>query len=107
MKGFALVVAVVAVAAGVAASPAAAESCNVPVLPNWNFTSLTVSDVPCAEAREVAVHVVRNGAGPGDWLCSATVRGRPPREGGGLFVSWACVDRLIVSRKIDFTYLLA
>lgn len=93
-------VAVVAVVMGVAASPAAAEACfPVPVQhppAAVNFTSLTAVDVPCPEASEVALHVAKKGSGPADWSCSPTVNGR--------FVSWACVDRLIVSRKVDFTY---
>src|SRR5262245_6120979 len=90
------VVAVLAVVSGIAASSAAAEACPVPQLAGFNFTSLTAFSVPCPEAYEVALHVARKGSSPTDWSCSPTVAGR--------YVSWACVDRLIVSRKVDFTY---
>src|SRR5262249_18373824 len=65
-------------------------------LPGFNFTPLPTSGVPGPEHPGVALHAVRRGPGPGDWSCSPTVSGR--------FVSWACVDRLIVSRKVNFTY---
>jgi hypothetical protein len=103
MKRFASVVAVLAVVSvpavveGVAASPAAAETCAVPQLAGFNFTQpFTAVGVPCPEAREVALHVARKGTGPADWSCSPTVSGR--------FVTWACVDRLIAGRTINFTY---
>jgi hypothetical protein len=96
MKRFASVVAVLAVVAGVAASPAAAEACLLPQHPGLTFTSLTANDVPCHEAHELALHVVRHGSGPADWTCAPTVNGR--------YVSWACLNRLIVNRKVGFTY---
>jgi hypothetical protein len=92
------VVAVLVVVAGVAASPAAAEACPVPQLDGFVFQSLTADNVPCPEAHELALHVVRPRLGPvpADWRCTATVSGRN--------VLYACVDRLIASRRVDFTY---
>jgi hypothetical protein len=90
------VVAVLAGGAGVAASPAAAEACSLPQHPGLTFTSLTANDVPCHEANELALHVVRKGSGPAVWNCTSTISGR--------YVSWACLDRLIVSRQVYFTY---
>ena len=92
----AAVVAVLAVVAGVGASPAAAAACSLPQHPGLTFTSLTANDVPCHEANELALHVVRHGSGPASWSCTPTITGR--------YVSWACLDRLIVSRKVGFTY---
>ncbi len=90
------VVTVLAVVTGVAASPAAAEACPLPQHPGLTFTSLTAYDVPCPEAHELALHVVREGSGPADWRCTPTISGR--------YVSWTCLDRLVVSRKVYFTY---
>jgi hypothetical protein len=90
------VVSVVAVVEGVAASPAgAAERCPNPVKEGFVFQSLTASDVPCPEAHELALHVI-SGSRPADWSCTATVSGRN--------VFYACVDRLIATRRVDFTY---
>jgi hypothetical protein len=105
MKRFASVatvlaaVAAVAVATGVAASPAAAQACPVPVLDGFNFTSLIAATVPCPEARELALHIVRPrmiAPPPADWSCTTTF------SGGNL--SYACIDRLIASRRVDFTF---
>jgi hypothetical protein len=99
MKRFESVVAVlVAVAVvAVAAAPAAAEACPPPVLDGFAFGSLTADNVPCAEARELALHVVRPRLGPvpEDWSCTATVSGK-----AGIH---ACVNRLDASRRVNFT----
>jgi hypothetical protein len=104
MKRFVSVVALLAVAAtlavveGVAASPAAAETCvPAPQHAGFNFSPVNAVGVPCAEANEVALHVARKGVGPSDWDCGKpTVNGR--------VVIWACVDRLIAGRTINFSY---
>ena len=103
MKRFESVVAVLAVVAalvvvaGVAASPArAAEECRpLPVKDGFVFQSLTAVDVPCQEAHDLALNVVK-GSTPPAWSCTATVSGRN--------VFYACVDRLIASRRVDFSY---
>jgi hypothetical protein len=92
------VVAVLTVVAGVAASPAAAETCvPAPQLAGFSFSPVNAVGVPCPEANEVALHVARKGVGPADWDCGKpTVNGR--------VVIWACADRRIVGRTINFSY---
>jgi len=90
-------VAVVAVVTGVAASPAAAEPCPPPQLDGFVFGTLTADNVPCAEAHELALHVVRprlHGAVPEDWSCSATVSQKTAFH--------TCVNRLDPSRRVFF-----